>query len=361
MEFPPPSVLAHVVDVHCHPTDTDIPDGFPEDLHITICAMSAQTRDQPLVRELTAKCPERVIPAFGYHPWWAHQIALTKPESKRKHYESILLSSSPSEEDLVAFEKVLESQPEPRLFDDILSEVRKNLLDFPNALVGEIGLDRAVRIPYDYDATPRILTRFTIPVEHQLKIFETQLELAVELRRSVSMHCVKAHDATISVFARMAKKFGDKFWDVSVDLHSCGVSPQVWKDIEKKYCNIFISLSAIHNTRSENHKKLIETVSPQRLLIESDYNTMSELTPQTIKMLNTVSKIKGWPIEQEWTDDGDIDGVGARLNIPEGEWGAVRRLEVNWKAFLKGGHRPEQKVLSKFKRFQNDWVSDDEA
>jgi hypothetical protein len=65
MEFPPPSVLAHVVDVHCHPTDTEIPDGFPEDLHITICAMSAQTRDQPLVRELTAKCPEKVIPAFG--------------------------------------------------------------------------------------------------------------------------------------------------------------------------------------------------------------------------------------------------------------------------------------------------------
>lgn len=82
---------------------------------------------------------------------------------------------------------------------------------------------------------------------------------------------------------------------------------------------------------------------------------MSELTPQTIKMLNTVSEIKGWPIEQEWIDDEDLDGV------PESEWGAVRRLEANWKAFLKGGHRPEQKVPSKFKRFQNDWMSDDEA
>jgi Tat protein secretion system quality control protein TatD with DNase activity len=108
---------------------------------------------------------------IGYHPWWAHQIALTKPESKRKHYESLLLSPSPSEEDLAIFEKVLENQPEPRLFDDILSEVRKNLLDFPNALLGEIGLDRAVRIPYDYDATPRIFSPFTIPFEHQLKIF----------------------------------------------------------------------------------------------------------------------------------------------------------------------------------------------
>ena len=109
---------------------------------------------------------------IGYHPWWAHQIALTKPESKRKHYESLLLSPSSSGEDLAAFEKILENQPEPRLLDDILSEVRKNVLDFPNALVGEIGLDRAVRIPYDYDATPRILPSLTIPFEHQLKIFE---------------------------------------------------------------------------------------------------------------------------------------------------------------------------------------------
>jgi len=80
---------------------------------------------------------------------------------------------------------------------------------------------------------------------------------------------------------------------------------------------------------------------------------MSELASQTVQMLNTVSEIKGWPIEQEWIDDEDT--------IPEKEWGAVRRLETNWKAFVKGGHRPEKKVLSKFKRFQNDWASGDEA
>lgn len=65
MELPPPSVLAHVVDVHCHPTDTDIPDGFPGDLPIKICAMSAQTRDQPLVRDIATRSPDKVTPAFG--------------------------------------------------------------------------------------------------------------------------------------------------------------------------------------------------------------------------------------------------------------------------------------------------------
>jgi len=63
-ELPPPSVLAHVVDVHCHPTDTDIPDGFP-DLPIKICAMSTRTRDPPLVRDIATRCPDKVIPAFG--------------------------------------------------------------------------------------------------------------------------------------------------------------------------------------------------------------------------------------------------------------------------------------------------------
>ena len=135
-------------------------------------------------------------------------------------------------DDLTAFEKVLESQPEPRLFDDILSEVRKNLLDFPNALLGEVGLDRAVRIPFNYEATPRVLSPFFIAFEHQLKILEPQLELAVELKRNISFHTVKAQDATVQLLERMANKFGDQFWDVSLDLHSCGLSPQTWKDIE---------------------------------------------------------------------------------------------------------------------------------
>jgi len=218
---------------------------------------------------------------IGYHPWWAHQIALTKPESKRKHYESLLLSPSPSEEDLIAFEKVLKNQPEPRLFDDILSEVRKNLLDFPNALVGEIGLDRAVRIPYDYDATPRVLSSFTIPFEHQLKIFETQLELAVELKRNVSMHSVKANDATLQVFERMANKFGNEFWDVSMDLHSWGISAQMWKDIEVRCRGRLVRFSLLTSPRVFTNRKNTATFSshPQPSITLGQRVTRNSLKP----------------------------------------------------------------------------------
>lgn len=36
----PPDVWAHVVDVHCHPTDSLVPDSFMNSLSMKICAMS---------------------------------------------------------------------------------------------------------------------------------------------------------------------------------------------------------------------------------------------------------------------------------------------------------------------------------
>ena len=100
-------------------------------------------------------------------------------------------------------------------------------------MVGEVGLDRAFRVPVDYHATPRVLTSFSIPIEHQLTVLEAQLELAVELERNVSVHSVKAQQATIDLLGRMKKKHGAERWNrISVDMHSCGLSPQTWRDLE---------------------------------------------------------------------------------------------------------------------------------
>ena len=61
-----PEVLAHVIDVHCHPTDAEnIDQQDVSNLQITICAMSASTRDQDLVKSLAQSSPTHVIPAFG--------------------------------------------------------------------------------------------------------------------------------------------------------------------------------------------------------------------------------------------------------------------------------------------------------
>jgi hypothetical protein len=65
--LPASEVLCHVVDVHCHPTDSPIPRKSMEDLPITICAMSTRPSDQVRVSELAETHPDKVIPCFGQH------------------------------------------------------------------------------------------------------------------------------------------------------------------------------------------------------------------------------------------------------------------------------------------------------
>jgi hypothetical protein len=63
--LPVPEVLRHVVDVHCHPTDSQIQPKSMEDLQITICAMSTRPSDQDLVGVLAEARPDKVVPCFG--------------------------------------------------------------------------------------------------------------------------------------------------------------------------------------------------------------------------------------------------------------------------------------------------------
>ena len=61
------SVLAHVVDVHCHPVESSIDSHVMDTLPITICAMATTASDQQKVRDLAERWPDKVIPAFGKH------------------------------------------------------------------------------------------------------------------------------------------------------------------------------------------------------------------------------------------------------------------------------------------------------
>lgn len=64
--LPPDSVLQHVVDVHCHPTDAPTISAESMDgLNITICAMATRQADQLLVRQLADAHPTKVVPCFG--------------------------------------------------------------------------------------------------------------------------------------------------------------------------------------------------------------------------------------------------------------------------------------------------------
>lgn len=64
----PTSVLAHLIDVHCHPTDSDMAmtRDSAESMPIRICAMATRHSDQSLVADLARAHPSKVIPCFGW-------------------------------------------------------------------------------------------------------------------------------------------------------------------------------------------------------------------------------------------------------------------------------------------------------
>jgi hypothetical protein len=55
-----------------------------------------------------------------------------------------------------------------------------------------------------------------------------------------------------------------------------------------------------------------------------------------------VAEALGWPIEEAWEDNPERD---------ETQLGVVRRLEANWRAFVKAGHlAPVKKPRAKERR-----------
>lgn len=204
--------------------------------------------DQKLVGELANAYSENVTPCFGtflsstrfsflicqgYHPWFTHWIAVEEPSSKEEHYRNIFLQDHVTETNSEILEKMLPELPDPLLLEDALNDIRSNLARFPNAMVGEVGLDRAFRVPLSLasDST-RKLSPFTVPLTHQVRILEAQLDLAVEFKRNVSFHSVKSHQATLQLIDRMLNKYGERWDAISIDMHSCGFSPEVWTSLQ---------------------------------------------------------------------------------------------------------------------------------
>lgn len=218
--------------------------------------MASRAEDQSKVAALVRARPDRVVPGFGYHPWWVHRISLYAPAGTTPdhapHYRALFLPSQPppshppGAELETAFARLLPTLPQPIPLADVLADVRARLIEFPTAMLGEVGIDRAARIPFAAGAEVsegandddggggghRALSPFSTPFAHQLAILEAQLALAVELRRNVSLHSVKSSAQTCTLFDNMAAKYGAAWFAISVDVHSCTLSPEVWRDIE---------------------------------------------------------------------------------------------------------------------------------
>uniref|UniRef100_D8PQ97 TatD DNase family Scn1 n=1 Tax=Schizophyllum commune (strain H4-8 / FGSC 9210) TaxID=578458 RepID=D8PQ97_SCHCM len=337
-------IATHIVDVHAHPTDSLIPHALLDDPGHTICAMATRRNDQARVAALARAHPKRVVPGFGYHPWFTHLIYVPEGVDPAHLGEraGLVQDPTPKKEEKppkwAIFQDLLARLPDPVCLTDVLDELRRNIKAFPGAILGEVGLDRAFRVPMagkyagegegehananptnptaSISPTTPTLSPFTVPIAHQLAILEAQVALAITLRAmGESVHARRdiAPKHTVDFMARMKERYGDRWRAISVDLHSCGLSAEVWRSVEAAHPNAFLSLSTGINMRQphgsapadpnapppipKSLSTLILSAHPSRLLAESDWHSADESGQRTWEMLNIIARVKGWDVE----------------------------------------------------------------
>lgn len=231
---------AGAFDAHCHPTDTMSSIAtIPGMKARTLTIMATRSQDQDLVSDVASKhglktrpsldtdASGRVVPSFGWHPWFSYQLvndkdqsSATPPEStseeavhdfKKKHYTSVL---SPPPQD----EAFISQLPTPTLLSAFLDATRSRASSHPVALIGEVGLDKGFRLPDKWEAgaprdeslTPggregRRLSPHAVAMGHQVAVLKAQLGLAGELGLPVSVHGVQAHGVLYDAIAALWK------------------------------------------------------------------------------------------------------------------------------------------------------------
>ena len=132
-----------------------------------------------------------------------------------------------------------------------LAALRSKLLANPNAGVGEIGLDR-------------LKVRDIPPLMRE--VFESQLALALELRRPVVLHGAKCWGQVVATIRKLTTHNGKRqaflFHGFS---RSDGLIPEIVE------LNGFISVGpAVLNDHAVNYRELVKKIPLDRLLVETD-------------------------------------------------------------------------------------------
>lgn len=175
---------------------------------ITGCLVNATREDDwEAVAALAREFPGFVFPAYGIHPWYADTAAEGWEE-----------------------------------------RLRERLLADPKASVGEVGVDGWVEAPGR---------------EVQLPVFVQQAEIAAELGRVMTVHCLKAWE---EIFAAMDQAAA---WPEKFLMHSFSGSLEVAGRLAKKGAWFSFSGYFLH----ERKRKVLEVfrrLPKDRILLETD-------------------------------------------------------------------------------------------
>ncbi|KAK4058268.1 Cut9-interacting protein scn1 [Microbotryomycetes sp. JL221] len=258
---PDERIISRLTDAHCHPADDVTLESAVHNIRQsklkTICAMSSNLDNQQRTAHIHEHDPQRVIPFFGIHPWFVHSIAITSDDeptpTKVQHYTRLFSSSSSSssssEPHPQLTTQMLNSLPDIVRQQDWLTQLEQRLKQNSLAMVGEIGLDKSFKIPNPRPPCPVVSKESLVDdpsslkplpkhsnlqtsIQHQLEVLKSQINLAIRLKRNVSLHCVRSTKEMVDLFNYFSDHV-EGFKSINLCLHSLGASPETVQQIQK--------------------------------------------------------------------------------------------------------------------------------
>ena len=213
--------------------------------------------------------------------------------------------------------------PEPITLSSVCEGIREQFERFPNAMLGEVGLDRAFRIPrrfWNYDPQRTVpnpslpkLTKLKTPQSHQLAVLRAQIDVAMQYRRNISFHSVQAAGLTVELLDSLRNTHTTGFGAIRVSLHSCTLDNNVVKSIVKKHANVYVGFSSTINRKQMIARDCLASTDRSRALMESDYHTVKGIPGYLAQANEYFAQLHGLSLQ-----------------------GAAQQLRDNWETFYTG-------------------------
>lgn len=271
-----------LVDAHCHiitdPHNKILTNNDFVNDNITRAIMSNNSYDWKRLQYYSEKTNIDTITkqfiGFGIHPWYSHLFSFNPIDSndpmfKINHYKSVIIYK---DSELPILERLVESiLPDPIYIEEYVSNIDFSQID----IIGEIGLDKSFTIPSngfyqtsrDEDVTR---TRLRVSMDHQLKIFERMLQLAITHNINVSLHDVNCH---LKLFD-LCKSILLENLNVNICLHSYTGSIEFlttqWLNTFNNQ-RVYLSVSEYINFKNDSANLDFKQIPSSCILTETDY------------------------------------------------------------------------------------------
>ncbi len=264
-----------MIDCHNHLQDEAFADHLEEIVdelrNLGVChwgVNGTSEEDWERVAILADRYPE-VTPFFGLHPWKCEQRSA-----------------------------------------DWFSKLRDYLEQFPDAGLGEVGLDKWIR---------------NVDFGEQDLVFRKQMEVALELKRPLLVHCLQA-------WGIMKERIEEYDCGGSVLLHSYGGPLEMVSGFEKLGACFSISGYFFKPEKSKKLKPFLE-VAPDRLLVETDAPDMS--LPESLRRFRVETLESGNEVNHPANISAVYQAVAELRGIAVND--LQIQAEANWNEWLARG------------------------